>query len=134
MGKIKACTPFFATLCVILLFYFKRVAFLKFYPPLCNFVFFMIFFVSIFTKEPLILRFAKMYGDNPKGAALNYIRNLTYVWTVFLFINFVISIWTIYLSDKIWMFYNGFISYFLIGTLFILEYILRKILQSRKII
>lgn len=134
MGKIKSCTPFFVTLCVILIFYFKRVVFLKFYPPLCNFTFFMIFFISVFTKEPIILKFAKMYGDNPKGSALNYIRNLTYVWTIFLFINFLISIWTIYLPDKIWILYNGFISYFLIGLLFILEYILRKILQSRKII
>lgn len=32
--------------------------------------------------------------------------------------NFLISLATVFASEKIWALYNGFISYFLVGTFF----------------
>lgn len=58
---------------------------------------------------------------------MRYTRNLTYVWAGFTFLNFLISFATVFASEKIWALYNGFISYFLVGTFFIIEYIVRGV-------
>lgn len=134
MGRIKHFFPVFITLCVVFLFYIKRFVILKFYPPICNFTLFMVFFVSLFAKETVIQKFARMCGDPLDKSAWNYTRNVTYIWCVFTFLNFLISVWTIFLSDKIWIIYNGFVSYCLVGVLFGVEYIIRIILRKRNLI
>ncbi len=134
MGKIKHFTPVLISLCIIFLFYVKRIVFLKFYPPICNSIIFIVFFSSLFTKETVIQKIARMCKDKLEKPALIYTRNLTYVWCVFTFVNLLISIWTIFLPDKIWLLYNGCISYILVGLLFGIEYIVRIILRRRKLI
>ena len=131
MNKIKPLTPILISLAVVFIFYLKRFIVLKFYPPIPNFIIFLIFFCSLFTKETIIQKFARMCGDKLEGASLVYTRNLTYVWCAFIFINFLITIWTIFLPDNIWIFYNGFLSYFLTGLLFAVEYIVRIIFKKR---
>ena len=123
--------PFIFTICVFVLFYFKRFFVIRFYPPLMNFLIFMLFFLSLFGEETIIQKFAKMGKSELEPAELTYTRNLTYVWCVFLFLNFLISVITIFLSDRIWIFYNCFLSYFLVGTLFIIEYVVRVIYRKR---
>ena len=66
--------------------------------------------------------------------ALKYTRNLTYIWCVLTFFNFVVSLITVFLSKEIWALFNGLISYILIGTLFFVEYIIRTILKKKNII
>ena len=134
MGKIKHITPILITLCVVFLFYVKRFVFLKFYPPVCNCFLFLVFFVSLFTKETVIQKFARMCGDKLEKPAWDYTRKVTYVWSAFTFINLLISIWTIFLPDKIWILYNGCISYILVGLLFGIEYLVRINLRKRKLI
>lgn len=134
MNKIKLFPPFIITLCVIVIFCIKRFVFLKFYPPVCNLFVFLVFFTSLFAKETIIQRFARMFGDKLEEPARIYTRNLTYVWCVFLFFNLIVSIWTIFMSDKIWILYNGCISYILIALLFAIEYALRTVLRKRKLI
>ena len=134
MGKIKHITPILITLCVVFLFYVKRFVFLKFYPPVCNCFLFLVFFVSLFTKETVIQKFARMCGDKLEKPAWDYTRKVTEVWSVFTFINLIISIWTIFLPDKIWILYNGCISYILVGLLFGIEYLVRINLRKRKLI
>lgn len=123
--------PIIFTIFLFILFYIKRFFVIKFYPPVMNFIIFMIFFLSLFGKETIIQKFAKMCKNELHELELIYTRKLTYVWCVFLFLNFIISVATIFLSDRIWMFYNCFLSYFLVGTLFIIEYIVRVIYQKR---
>ena len=123
--------PFIFTIFLFVLFYFKRFFVIKFYPPVMNFVILMIFFLSLFGKETIIQKFAKIGREALHPLEITYTRNLTYIWCVFLFLNFVVSVITIFLSDKIWMFYNCFLSYFLVGTLFIIEYIVRIVYRKR---
>ena len=123
--------PIIFTVFLFILFYIKRFFVIRFYPPVMNFIIFMIFFSSLFGKETIIQKFAKMIKKELCPIELEYTKNLTYVWCVFLFLNFIISVITIFLSDKIWMFYNCFLSYFLVGTLFIIEYIVRIIFRKR---
>lgn len=126
--------PILITFCIIFLFYVKRFVVLKFYPPVCNLFLFLVFFSSLFAKETVIQKFARMCGDPLEKPARDYTRIVTYVWCIFTFLNLLISIWTIFLPDKIWIIYNGFVSYILIGLLFGVEYLIRVILRKRKLI
>lgn len=134
MNKLKPFLSILITLCVVLVFYIKRFIFLKFYPPLCNGFVFIVFFISLFTKETVIQKIAKACGDRLDKPAWIYTRNLTYIWCFFMFINLLISTWTIFQSDKIWILYNGCISYILIGALFGGEYVVRTIFRKRNLI
>ena len=134
MKKSKSFFPILISLFVVFLFYIKRIVILKYYPPICNSFIFLIFFCSLFTKETVIQKFARLCGDKLEKPAWNYTRKLTYIWCIFTFLNLCISIWTIFLPDKLWIIYNGFISYILIGLLFGVEYIVRIVLRKRKLI
>ena len=122
---MKKALPLFFTLAVIALFHFTKITALKFYPSIVNFLVFLVFFLSIFSQETIIQKFAKMVDGELNDAALQYTRNLTYLWSIFLFCNFLASTATIFMSDKVWMLYNGCISYLLVGTFFAIEYIVR---------
>lgn len=129
--KLVSLLPFIFTIFLLVLFYFKRFVVIKYYPPIMNFFFFMVFFSSLFMKETVIQKIARTMKPELEDIELEYTRNVTYVWCVFLFLNFVLSVVTIFLSDKIWLLYNGFISYFFLGTIFIVEYIVRIIFRKR---
>ncbi len=119
-------------LAVIGVFYFSKIELLKLYPILANLFIFLIFFVSIFQKETIIQKIAKKCeGGELDSFTLTYTRNLTYVWCVFLAINVLLAIITAFMSDKIWMLYNGCISYILLGIFFLVEYIIRVIVRGR---
>ena len=131
MKKIKTITPILISLCVVFLFWLKRIVALKFYPCVSNFIIFMIFFSSLFSKETIIQKFVRISGESLDEPVFTYTKNVTYVWCVFLFLNMLVTIWTIFLPDNIWILYNGFLSYFLTGVLFITEYIIRIFFKKR---
>lgn len=122
---IKALAPFIGMFVVIGLFHFTDFILLKFYPPVMNFCLFFIFFSSLFQKRTVIQKIALASDPDSNEAVMNYTRNLTYIWAVFTFLNFLVSVGTVFMSEKIWALYNGFISYLLVGIIFIIEYIVR---------
>lgn len=124
-NRIKAILPVLITVLVIVLFHYTQWLFVKFYPVVVNFSLFMMFFVTSFHKETVIQRFAKVIEPNIKPKALEYTRKLTYIWAGITFLNFLISLATVYMSEKVWALYNGCISYILIGLIFAIEYVVR---------
>ena len=129
---LKKILPFIFTLIIILLFHFSRLELLKLYPILANFFIFMLFFVSLFKEETIIQKIARKCEKKELDSfTREYTKNLTVVWTVFLGINVFLAIVTAFMSDKIWMIYNGFVSYVLLGMFFLVEYIVRIILRKR---
>ena len=130
----KICISIAITLCVIALFHYTQLFFVKFYPVCANLTVFLVFFCSLFSKETVIQKFAKMIDGELSENALKYTRNLTYIWCVLTFFNFVVSLITVFLSEEVWALFNGLISYILIGTLFFVEYIIRTILKKKNII
>ena len=130
--KLKFIFPFIITLMVILLFHFTQIYFVKFYPVAANLTAFLVFFISSFSKETVIQKFAKkLEGGVLDDFTRTYTRNLTYVWCVITFLNLAISIVTVFLPEKWWALYNGCISYFVIGMVFVVEYIVRVVLRKK---
>ena len=122
---IKALAPFIGMFAVIGIFHFTDFILLKYYPPVMNFCLFMIFFSSLFHERTIIQKIALASDPNSNEAVMKYTKNLTYIWAVFTFLNFLVSVGTVFMSEKIWALYNGFISYLLVGIIFIIEYIVR---------
>ena len=130
--KVKPLLPFLGTLCIVLLFHFSKVYVLKFYPVIVNSFIFCVFFASLFCRETVIQKKEKkMEGGVLDNFTRNYTRILTYVWCIFLFINLLISIATVFMSAKVWALYNACISYIALGVMFGVEYIVRIILRAR---
>ena len=130
--KLRFLLPISFTLLVIFLFWYTRIFAFKFYPVIMDFLFFAMFFSSLFMKETVIQKIARMMeGEELNDFVKKYTRNLTYIWCVFLFANFLIALSTVFMDDKIWMLYNGCISYLAVGTFFIIEYIIRIIMKKK---
>ena len=125
MSKLKFLFPIFIMLLVILIFHYTNWIVAKYYPVIVNFVLFCIFFGSTFSEETVIQKMAKLMGPNIKPKALEYTRRLTYIWSIFMLANFFISLATVFMSEKVWAIYNGFLSYMLVGGFFIIEYMVR---------
>ncbi len=130
--RLKYIFPVFITILVIILFHFTQLYFIKLYPVVANLTTFLVFLISSFSKETVIQKFAKkLEGGNLDDFTRIYTRKLTYIWCVITFLNLAISIITVFLPEKWWALYNGCISYFAIGTVFVVEYIIRIVLRKK---
>ena len=105
---------------------------IKLYPFVMNFFIFCLFSYSLFCPPTIIERLARLtYQDLPKSA-IKYTQKVTIVWCIFFTINGAIALWTaLFASMKVWTFYNGFVSYILIGVLFVTEFFVRQIVKRR---
>lgn len=132
--RVKVFLPVFFTLIVICLFRFTKIYAIKFYPVIANAFIFIVFFSSLFSKETIIQKFAKAIEGELNENTKKYTRNLTIIWCVFMFVNLLLSILTVNMSETIWALYNGCISYIALGTLFGVEYTIRLILKKKNIL
>ncbi len=106
---------------------------IKIYPVIINYLFFMLFFYSLYHPPSLITRLAQRTTKEPlPEAAVIYTKKVTLVWSLFFIVNGSIALWTVLFEPlAIWQFYNGFVSYILMGTLFLGEYITRFFVKRR---
>ncbi len=109
---------------------FNQEIFLKIYPVLMNASVCSVFALSL-KKTPLITQFAQKMQKKPLNEeTVVYTRSATVAWAIFMFLNTLVSLTTVFMSDEIWVLYNGFISYVLIGIMMSAEYIFRKVKQQ----
>ena len=91
--------------------------FLKLYPVLISASLLAVFAFSLKFPPSVIERFARIKNSDLPQDAIAYCRKVTLVWCCFFTLNASIALYTISLSAKAWMLYNGLISYVLIGLL-----------------
>ncbi|WP_111885457.1 MULTISPECIES: septation protein IspZ [unclassified Acinetobacter] len=117
----------FAILCGGLSLILKDHAWLKLYPVCMNVGALIIFSMTLIKPPSMIERFARLAEPELPPEGVHWTRQVTKVWCGFFAINALIALWTVYfVSMKIWVLYNGFISYVLMGILLLGEYLLRK--------
>jgi uncharacterized membrane protein len=106
---------------------------LLFYPVIASISIACVFFVSLKDKQPLLEKVAERMGEIINKHAQHYLYWLTFIWGILLVINGVIAAYTaFYLTLKQWALYNGFISYVLFGSFFIIELIFRHFYKKHK--
>ncbi len=109
----------------LLIMTFNTDIFLRLYPVLMNGAICAIFALSL-NKTPLITKYALKMHHDLTDQEIKYTKNATLAWAIFMACNTIISFITLFLPMKIWVLYNGFISYILISVMMISEYITRK--------
>lgn len=103
----------------------------KLYPLAINFAMLMVFAYSYVKPPTVIETFARLTEKNMSPQAIQYTAKVTLVWCLFFIVNGLVSLYTaLFTSLDIWMIYNGFLSYILIGVLMLVEYLVR--LKAKK--
>lgn len=102
-------------------------ALLMLYPVIVNLTLFGVFAFSLIHGPCVIEQVARLTDKEISSRGIQYTKKVTVAWSVFFFINGLLSLWTLLLGDlKIWVFYNGFLSYVLAGIIFIIEWVIRQ--------
>lgn len=126
-GTLISPLTFFAILCGGLSLLFKDQTWLKLYPVLMSMGACCIFTMTLFKPPSMIERFARLIEPDLPHDGVIWTKKVTQIWCVFFVLNAVIALYTVYFaSTQIWVIYNGFISYVLMGILLLGEYLLRK--------
>lgn len=104
----------------------NHIAITKLYPVAINFLLLALFSYSLLCPPTVIERIARIKEANLSARAIEYTRKVTIVWCMFFALNGGIALWTaLFAATKIWVFYNGCLSYILIGVLFATEFTYR---------
>ncbi|MGB1263382.1 MAG: hypothetical protein ACPG52_10760 [Cognaticolwellia sp.] len=98
----------------------------KLYPLAINFAMLMVFAYSYIKPPTVIESFARLSEKNISPQAIQYTAKVTLVWCLFFIVNGLTSLYTaLFMSLDAWMIYNGLLSYILMGTLMLVEYLVR---------
>lgn len=125
--KVFAALGLFLTLASWLL---KQNHWLLYYPVVVNILLLALFGLSLLRPPTLVERLARLTEPDLAPEGVLYTRNVTKVWCCFFIFNGGIALFTCLYNDiDIWTMYNGAISYFLMGTLMGVEWIIRKRLR-----
>lgn len=109
----------------LLAFLSKNTGWFTYYPVIVNILMFSLFFGSLWQKESMIERFARLQEPELPQHAVLYTRTVTQVWCAFFVINGILSFSTRFMGMDAWTLYNGLISYLLAGLLFTCELAVR---------
>ncbi|MBE3675279.1 hypothetical protein [Pseudoalteromonas distincta] len=99
---------------------------LKFYPVVISCCFLAVFAYSLY-RPPSVIEIIAGKFETLDEHGKRYTRSVTKVWCVFFILNgFIATVTVIHPNPKVWLTYNGLISYLLMGLLMIIELIVRK--------
>lgn len=114
-----------ALLVVWALYFLKARVWFRLYPAVMVALALVLFSVSLF-RTPLVEVFARKMGETLDAKGVLYCRKVSRVWVAFLSVHLVVTVATVFLSREIWVFYNGFLSYVLMGSLLLGERLYRR--------
>ena len=115
-------------------FLFESIDALRLYPVFVSGLLLVLFSVSLFYPPTVIEKLARLSEPDlpPEGVA--YTRKVTMVWCAFFVLNGAVALYTALESSfEVWTFYNGFLSYILMGGLFSIEYVVRQWAKRRRV-
>jgi uncharacterized membrane protein len=124
-GILKYIFIFISFTMIILLITINNSVITKLYPISINAALLFLFASSLKYPPSVVERIARITTPDLPEEAVVYCVKVTKVWSLFFIINAVISAVTVFMPVKIWVIYNGFISYMVIGAIFVVEYIVR---------
>jgi uncharacterized membrane protein len=111
---------------------FKQEGWFTFYPVIVNTLMLGLFSASLWQKQTLIERFARLQEPELPESGIRYTRTVTKVWCGFFIINGSIALTTCFMTLEVWTLYNGLISYLFAGCLFISEWFVRQWVKRKQ--
>jgi uncharacterized membrane protein len=101
---------------------FNRASLALYTPALINLGLLLSFGSTLFVGPPIIEIFARKHVKSLSENEVKYCRNVTILWSAFFIVNGCVSL-AISATGNVdyWIIYNGFISYIMIGLIFIIE-------------
>ena len=97
----------------------------RLYPVLMTAVAFSAFALSL-RRVPLVEVIARRSGERLDESGISYCRAVTVLWMCFLSVHLAVTVVTVFASYEVWVFYNGFAAYVLMGALFAGEWLYRR--------
>ncbi|MBD1572699.1 DNA gyrase subunit B [Vibrio sp. S17_S38] len=113
---------------------FKQQGWFTFYPVVVNGLMFILFVSSLWQKQTLIERLARLQDPDLPASGVQYTRTVTKVWCGYFILNGSIALYTCFQPIEVWTLYNGLISYIFGGSLFASEWLIRQwILKKHRV-
>lgn len=107
--------------------WFRGTASVLYYPVGVNLAMLIVFAASLRFPPPVIERLARLRHPDLDEHGVRYTRKVTQVWCGFFVLNAAAAAATARSGNpEIWTFYNGFLAYLLMGTLFLGELLVRR--------
>jgi uncharacterized membrane protein len=105
---------------------------LKVYPLIVNFSLMVVFGYSLKYPPSTIEMIARLSDPELPPSGVDYTRSVTKIWCGFFLLNGLLSLATmLYGSLEVWTFYNGFLSYVIMGSLLGGELLYRKLVIKK---
>lgn len=121
-------TALFITLFFAAVLVFGQGDSMYWYPVLVNLIMLAVFGGSLFAKQTVIERLARLQQPELPERAVRYTRRVTQVWCVFFIANGAVAALLALLGRyDWWAVYTGVIAYVLMGILFAGEWLYRKL-------
>lgn len=118
-------------LLTVLALIFNNSSWFRYYPVIVNLLMFSLFFSSLWQKESMVERFARLQEPDLPDFAVIYTSKVNKVWCLFFIINGSIALITCFMPIAVWTLYNGLISYLLAGSLFACEWLFRSYVKRK---
>ena len=99
---------------------------LRLYPAAMSGGMFILFARSLRHPPSVIERIARLHEPDLDAAGVRYTRTVTQVWSVFLAINTLLALVTVFTSRELWALWNGLGAYLCMGLLFAGEWLWRR--------
>lgn len=118
-------------------FFTNETIFLKLYSVVISVTLLIAFGSTLFFPPTIIFRFAILGDKNLKGSISEkyverYCKKVCIAWCIFFILNGCMAVYTsFFTSDRFWSIYNGGISYALMGLMFTVEFIIRKMTEKK---
>ena len=97
----------------------------RIYPAVMVLAALIVFVVSLF-RTPVAETWARRMGESLDARGVEYCRKATVAWSIFLVAHFGVTLATVFADEWIWALYNGCFAYFLLGGMFVGEWIVRR--------
>lgn len=105
---------------------------LMWYPVVVNLLMLLLFGSSLFSAMPLIERLARLREPELPPKAVAWTRRVTQIWCLFFVFNGTIALATCLVNNLVWWtWWNGLVSYLLMGLLMAAEWLLRQRLRKK---
>lgn len=135
--KIKGLKPVFmisagvGLTLVLFSILFQQAGWFLYYPVIVNLLMLTLFGSSLFQQQSMIERLARLSSPELPKSGVRYTRVVTMIWCLFFIVNGSIALMTCFQSLEIWTLYNGLISYLFMGSLFLVEFLVRQKMKKK---